>query len=118
MNKPHTIEEYILFAPMDQQAELQEIRRLIERNFTRGKPGIGPEGHPVYTIGKTWKVGFAYKAQGPVIYIADTTLLNQHEDRLKHLKQSKTCIRYANARDINITELNRIVAEILQKLSA
>ena len=69
MHRCSSIDEYINFAPMDQRSELSEIRRLIEKNLTKAIGSIGGSGFPVYTISKQWKAGFAYRGQGPLLYI-------------------------------------------------
>lgn len=117
MNKPKTIDDYLNMAPLDQRPELIEIRRLIEKNLNKARGAIGPSGFPVYTIGNQWKAGFAYKPQGPMIYIMEPDLLNQYEAKLKFVRSGKTCLRYSSARNLPMGELRRLAIEMLQTIN-
>lgn len=117
MNKPRTIDDYLNLAPHDQRPELIEIRRLIERNLSKARGSIGPSGFPVYMIGNQWKAGFAYRPQGPMIYIMEPELLKRYESKLKYIRSGKTCLRYSSARNLPLGELRRLASEMLQTIN-
>ncbi len=117
MNKANTIDDYLNMAPLDQRPELIEIRRLIEKNLSKARGGIGSSGFPVYTIGNQWKAGFAYRAQGPMLYIMEPNLLNQYEAKLKPVRSGKSCLRYCSARNLPLGELRRLAVEMLQTIN-
>ncbi len=117
MKKISTIDKYLDMAPLDQRAELVEIRQLIEKNLSNADGSIGPSGFPVYNIGKQWKAGFAYRPQGPILYIVEPELLNQYEAKLKLIRSGKTCLRYSSARNLPLSELRHIVADLLETIN-
>ncbi len=117
MNKPSTIDDYLNMAPHDQRPELIEIRRLIEKNLSKAKGSIGPSGFPVYNIGNQWKAGFAYRPQGPMLYIVAPELLSQYETKLKYIRSGKTCLRYSGSRNLPLGELRRLAAQMLQTIN-
>ncbi len=117
MSKPKSIDEYLNMAPLDQRSELTEIRRLIEKNLPKATGIIGPSGFPVYNIGNQWKAGFAYKPQGPMIYIMEPELLNRYEAKLKMIRAGKTSLRYSSARNLPMGELRRLLSETLQTIN-
>jgi len=118
VNKPNSIDHYLDMAPLDQRTELIEIRRLIEKNLDKAKGSIGSAGFPIYTIGKQWKAGFAYRPQGPMVYIIDTDLLNQHEDKFRLIRAGKTSLRYSGSRNLSMGALRQLVIQMLQTLNA
>lgn len=118
MQKPSTIEDYINHAPLDQRPDLMEIRRLIEKNLTKARGSIGASGFPIYTIGKQWKAGFAYRGQGPLLYIIEPELLNQHASKLKPIRSGKSCLHYCSAGGLSMGELRQLVAEMLKTINS
>ncbi len=117
MTSAKTINEYLNVGPQDQRRELEEIKRLIEKNLPAARPGIGPSGFPEYTIGKQWRAGFAYKPTGPVIYLMAPELLAEYAEDLKPVRASKTCLRYQSARGLPFGKLTHIITSILQQIN-
>ena len=117
MTRARNIDEYLNIGPQDQRSELEQIKRLIEKNLPAARPGIGPGGFPEYTIGKQWRAGFAYKPTGPVIYLMAPELLAEYEEDLKPVRASKTCLRYQSARGLPFGKLQHIIMTILQRIN-
>ncbi|MDQ3023396.1 MAG: DUF1801 domain-containing protein [bacterium] len=113
---------YIDSQPDELRQRFSELRAMIRAAYPNATEemyaGNAATSFPVYMMGETWCAGFAMRTKGPMLYICDQEVVDNHRDELGNLADGKSCVLYKPSKTLNAENLRRVARACLKEAAA